>query len=224
MRDLGPSVLFIDQLSASIPLLKLVLPRTPSSPSSSSSPSPSSPSLSSLIPKILFYCHFPDKLLALGRSSLAKRLYRLPFDELESWSTGLSDGIAVNSNFTKSIFASAFPRLAAVGWDPDVVYPSVDVSQSVRLGDSRDGDGHDNDEDEDGVDKRWAGRKIILSLNRFERKKLVGHAIEAFSHIDGRYRTDLLLVIAGESGTISLYSFSASFSFSFFEPVLHFQY
>ena len=36
--------------------------------------------------RILFYCHFPDQLLAV-KSSLLKRVYRLPFDKIEEWTT-----------------------------------------------------------------------------------------------------------------------------------------
>jgi hypothetical protein len=37
--------------------------------------------------KILFYCHFPDLHLS-KRTSLLKRLYRVPFDWLERVTTG----------------------------------------------------------------------------------------------------------------------------------------
>lgn len=56
-------VIVVDQLSAPIPLLRL----TGS--------------------KIVFYCHFPDKLLA-GKSSVLKTLYRMPMDLLEELTTG----------------------------------------------------------------------------------------------------------------------------------------
>jgi alpha-1,3/alpha-1,6-mannosyltransferase len=57
-------VLFIDQLSACIPFLKWF----------SSS-------------RVLFYCHFPDKLLA-KRGSWLREMYRQVFDKLEELSTG----------------------------------------------------------------------------------------------------------------------------------------
>jgi len=55
----------VDQLSISIPLLKL------------------------RGAKILFYCHFPDQLLAVPGSWL-KKLYRVPVDLLEEITTGHS--------------------------------------------------------------------------------------------------------------------------------------
>lgn len=38
--------------------------------------------------KIVFYCHFPDKLLA-RRASLLRKMYRLPFDALEGFAMSL---------------------------------------------------------------------------------------------------------------------------------------
>jgi alpha-1,3/alpha-1,6-mannosyltransferase len=80
--------LFIDQLSACIPLFHFFAPHI----------------------SVLFYCHFPDYLLA-SRASLVKSLYRIPFDWIEGFITGLADTIVVNSNFTKSVFAAAFPKI-----------------------------------------------------------------------------------------------------------------
>ena len=71
----------------------------------------------------IFYCHYPDLLLSTDRSSLLKRLYRAPLDWLEQWTTGLADILLVNSNFTKEVFRSTFPRLNQV--EPAVLYPSL---------------------------------------------------------------------------------------------------
>lgn len=133
---------------------------------------------------MLFYCHFPDKLLA-GKGGLLKRIYRWPFDWIESWSTGCSDGIVVNSNFTKSIFAEAFPRLKHR--TPGVIYPCVDTESA--------GDGADHPGDNEPL---WKGKKVLLSINRFERKKDVGLAVRAFARIGLSERADSRLVIAGE--------------------------
>lgn len=38
--------------------------------------------------QVLFYCHYPDKLLCTERRSLLKRLYRAPLDWLEEATTG----------------------------------------------------------------------------------------------------------------------------------------
>jgi alpha-1,3/alpha-1,6-mannosyltransferase len=157
LRRLTPTAFFVDQLSAGIPLLRLVQPR----------------------PRVIFYCHFPDKLLAT-KGGLLKTLYRGPFDWLESWSTGCSDTIVVNSNFTKSVFAKAFPALKHRS--PGVVYPCVDTSLSAIPPDTK---------------PLWPGKKVLLSINRFERKKDVGLAIKAYAGLSAGERADTRLIIAG---------------------------
>jgi alpha-1,3/alpha-1,6-mannosyltransferase len=108
LSNLAPSSFFVDQLSAGIPLLRLLQPKA----------------------RIIFYCHFPDKLLA-KKGGILKTLYRGPFDWVESWSTGCSDKIVVNSNFTKSVFGEAFPSLQ--DRKPGVVYPCVDISSAESV-------------------------------------------------------------------------------------------
>jgi alpha-1,3/alpha-1,6-mannosyltransferase len=144
-------------LSAGIPLLRYLAPQA----------------------RILFYCHFPDKLLA-KRTSFIKTLYRFPFDWLESWSTGCADGLVVNSKFTRGIFYEAFPRLDWV--DARVVYPCVDVEGAEKeLKDER----------------LWKGEKVFLSINRFERKKDVGLAVRAYAGLSESEKRRTKLVIAG---------------------------
>jgi len=168
LQDLRPTAFLVDQLSAGIPLLRLVYPSS----------------------RVLFYCHFPDKLLA-EKGGLLKRIYRWPFDWIESWSTGCSDGIVVNSNFTKSIFADAFPRLKHRR--PGVIYPCVDTKVAE---DATDFPGDDQ--------PLWKGKKVLLSINRFERKKDVGLAVRAFAQIGLNERADARLVIAGELNGIRM--------------------
>ncbi|KAJ4990581.1 glycosyltransferase family 1 [Stagonosporopsis vannaccii] len=157
LAQLTPTAFFVDQLSASIPLLRLLQPR----------------------PRVIFYCHFPDKLLAKKGSPL-KSLYRLPFDWLESWSTGCSDTIVVNSKFTKSVFAEAFPSLRRR--EPGVIYPCVDTSDGSGPGE---------------ILPLWKDKKVLLSINRFEKKKDVALAIKAFAGLSPSERQDVRLVIAG---------------------------
>lgn len=51
--------------------------------------------------KIIFYCHFPDQLLAQRRSAL-KRFYRAPLDWLEEWTTGMADSILVSMSIVSA--------------------------------------------------------------------------------------------------------------------------
>ncbi|KZF19442.1 glycosyltransferase family 4 protein [Xylona heveae TC161] len=158
LEKLQPDVFFVDQLSACLPLLRLLCPKS----------------------RILFYCHFPDKLLA-QRTSWVKRIYRIPFDWFEGWTMGMSDGIVVNSRFTRGVFAEAFPSLAKARIEPGVVYPCVDTSD-VPTGEKQ---------------EIWPGKKVLLSINRFERKKDVGLAIRAFAGLSDKDKQQSRLVIAG---------------------------
>lgn len=170
-----PHVLIIDQVSAPIPVIKLVngLVRLFGSTRKN--------------PKILFYCHFPDMLLT-QRKSMLKKLYRLPIDWIEEFSTGSSDCILVNSKYTESVFRSTFSSLSNIPLQ--VLYPSVKF---------------------DSFDKPISGeinlhldRKvdtIFLSINRFERKKNLDLAIKAFKHLiqklDSNDKKRVHLIIAG---------------------------
>ena len=73
--------------------------------------------------KILFYCHFPDLLLA-NRNNIIKKLYRIPFDLLEQFTISSADRIIVNSKFNRSIFQDTFKLLTI---EPKVIYPCVDL-------------------------------------------------------------------------------------------------
>ncbi|KAG0052608.1 Alpha-1,3-mannosyltransferase-like protein [Gryganskiella cystojenkinii] len=90
-------VIFVDQLSVSIPLLRWTGA------------------------KIFFYCHFPDKLLT-KRESFLKKMYRVPVDLIEELTTGMADTIVVNSKFTANIFKESFKMLRQI---PEVLYPSI---------------------------------------------------------------------------------------------------
>jgi len=156
---LKPEAFFIDQLSAIVPFLRIVSDS-----------------------RVIFYCHFPDKLLA-HKGGLLKKLYRIPFDAFEAWTTGSSDVIVVNSKFTRGIFGSAFPGLKHR--NPNVVYPCVDTgdkgSSAVPTGRKT----------------IWKDKKVLLSINRYERKKDVGLAIKAFAGLKPEVRATARLVIAG---------------------------
>lgn len=153
----------IDQLSFCIPLLNLFVNKDC---------------------KILFYCHFPDLLLSKSGGTL-KRLYRLPFDLVEEWSTGVSDKIVVNSNFTKLIFYKTFSNLSNT--QLGTIYPCVDLNVK-----------EDKNVDEE-VLNFFGSSKYFISINRFERKKNIELAIKSFCKFKKSFhsKTKLRLVIAG---------------------------
>ncbi|XP_023982313.1 alpha-1,3/1,6-mannosyltransferase ALG2 [Physeter macrocephalus] len=137
--------------------------------------------------KILFYCHFPDLLLT-KRDSFIKRLYRAPIDWVEEYTTGMADCILVNSRFTAAIFKATFKSLSHI--DPDVLYPSLNITSfdSAVL-----------EKLDDIVPK---GKKfILLSINRYERKKNLTLALEALVKLRGRLSSQdwdkVHLIIAG---------------------------
>jgi len=60
---------------------------------------------------VLFYCHYPDKLLSTDRRGLLKRFYRFFLDLIEEVTTGLAKTIVVNSLFTQRVFTRSFPLI-----------------------------------------------------------------------------------------------------------------
>lgn len=155
-------VFIVDQLSICVPFLRHYFPNA----------------------KILFYGHFPDKLLA-DHESLLKKVYRAPFDWLEQWSTGLSDVIVVNSKFTRSVYSSAFPSIKV---HPDVLYPCVSTKGSDKANE---------------MIGPFAKNSYVLSINRFEPYKNIRLALDSFMKVletltpsdisQGKYK----LVLAG---------------------------
>ncbi|CAK3872099.1 glycosyltransferase family 4 [Lecanosticta acicola] len=163
LRQLDPDVFFVDQLSACVPFLRLLHPKA----------------------KILFYGHFPDRLLvkeAHGLQRHLKRLYRVPFDALEGWSTGCSDTIVVNSKFTRSMFKSVFSSMRSR--ELKVIYPCVDTNETSN--------GMAN-----GTNSIWPDKKILLSINRFEGKKNLDLAIKAYAGLSASERSKAKLILAG---------------------------
>ena len=161
LAKLKPTAFFLDQLSAGIPVLRWFW----------------------VDQKILFYCHFPDFLLAQGRKSWYKRLWRIGFDWWEGWGIRGADRVVVNSGFTKGVVEQIWP---GIGGDRGigVVYPGVAIEESPESGEN------------DG-ERLWKDKKVLLSISRFEKKKNVGLAIKAFAALKPDERRGARLVIAG---------------------------
>ena len=161
-------VVIVDQVSVTNVVFRLLCPRT----------------------KILFYCHFPDLLLAKPASWM-HRAYRAPLDALEQASTGMAHRVLVNSEFTKGVFRDTFTALDARGIVPDVLYPAVVIPTEGELA---------------GMQTRWrsllpeevgrlmASGPTFLSINRYERKKNIGLAIRALALLEDETTG---LVVAG---------------------------
>ncbi|KAF4578367.1 Alpha-1,3-mannosyltransferase-like protein [Pleurotus pulmonarius] len=150
-------VYFVDQLSTCIPFLR-TFGRTP----------------------VVFYCHFPDKLLANGefvegkfaktKGGILKRLYRIPMDWVEELTTRQADIILANSKFTSRVFQTYFRSIPRV---PRVVYPGINISAYETAVDLSDPD----------IVQVLSDRPTLLSLNRFEKKKNVALALAAFAQM-----------------------------------------
>ncbi|XP_027065111.1 uncharacterized protein [Coffea arabica] len=152
-------VILVDQVSVVIPLLKLKKST-----------------------KVVFYCHFPDLLLA-QHTTLLRRIYRIPIDLLEEKTTGIADLILVNSKFTASTFARTFKGLNAFGIRPAVLYPAVNLDQFKEPN---------------------AIKLNFLSINRFERKKNIELAISAFAMLQNLACDELQgAILDGASLTIA---------------------
>ncbi|KAJ5656218.1 Glycosyl transferase family 1 [Penicillium longicatenatum] len=164
-------IFIVDQLPACVPLLK-----------SFGSPQKSHRQ------RILFYCHFPDQLLARRDEGgsllrLAKQLYRLPFDWFEGWALSASDRVVANSKFSRGVVRQVFG--ADKLGDVEVVYPCVDTDEKAIAPEAK------------SAGPLWGGKKILLSINRFERKKDMALAIRAYNGLDAKKRIGTRLVIAG---------------------------
>jgi alpha-1,3/alpha-1,6-mannosyltransferase len=151
-------VLFCDQVPHVIPLLKRLSPA-----------------------RVVFYCHFPDRLLA-GRNRPGYSVYRQPINRLEESGIRLADAVLVNSRFTADIVEKSFGPLRAES--VRVVYPAVDSERYAAIGCSEEGQ-----------------EIVLLSVNRFKPEKNHGLAIRALSRlrqeIPGRLFGLTRLVIAG---------------------------
>ena len=160
----GPKfdVIFCDQVSVVVPILRIKA-------------------------RVLFYCHFPDKLLAQRKSSL-KKLYRFPFDFAEEFTTGMANLVLVNSKFTRKVFNKSFPSIKK---KPQVLYPCVAFDNQAKY---------------EGTPEEMhtlEGKKYFLSLNRYEEKKNIALAVEAFAVLKEKMEGEKLsfkhchLVVAG---------------------------
>ena len=147
---------------------------------------------------MLFYCHFPDLLLVKGRDGwwgVGKRLWRVPFDAVEGWGAACADAVVVNSRFTRGVVEGVWPGLREKRGERrvEVVYPCVDT-RGCGFGDGEEDEGR-------GEGKVvWKGKKVVLSINRFERKKDVGLAVRAFVGLGEEGRRGVRLVVAGGFG------------------------
>ena len=160
----GADALVVDQVAYAVPLLRWlrVVPRTA---------------------PVVFYCHFPDSLLAPRRPGLLRRAYRAVLDAAEESATGAADAVLVNSRFTEAEFRKAFPRLNRVRLT--VLHPPCDARGLRTTAPAR--EAFRTRAERVALEALAGGeRAFLLSLNRFERKKGLAVAIRALALLLGR--------------------------------------
>lgn len=140
------------------------------------------------IKTVIFYCHFPDLLQSKPGSTL-KKLYRAPLNWIEEVTTGQADVILVNSEFTRTTFKDTFHSIQTV---PEILYPSVNTKYLDNIDESS-----NVDLSQFGIEKSL----YFLSINRYERKKNIALAIEAFADLKHKLSLEqwskFKLVVAG---------------------------
>lgn len=97
---------------------------------------------------------------------------------------GFADAVAVNSKFTRGVVGRTWPSLVR-GKELKVVYPCIDTRPPSGKGEKVD-------------NAMWKDGDIVLSINRFERKKDIALAIKAFAGLGKDKRRGVKLVLAGE--------------------------
>jgi len=133
--------------------------------------------------RLVFYCHYPDVLLCVDRKNLFKRIYRLPFDWLERYTTSVCDVLLVNSEFTAETLRATFENVKR---KVEVLYPPIDTD-SIKPG-----------VDCTELHSLIGNATSFVSLNRYERKKDLPLVIEAFADFNRvTNHKDMKLVHAG---------------------------
>jgi alpha-1,3/alpha-1,6-mannosyltransferase len=150
--------------------------------------------------KTFFYCHFPDKLLCVERKSFVKRVYRFFIDLIEEMTMLFAHMIVVNSKYTQGIFKDNFKIISKLRKAPSVIYPCIELKDYDKFGKVVKEDllkvaGLEELEKMD-----LKKTKVMVSLNRYERKKNLGLAVEAFINFMSTRKNDdknYILIIAG---------------------------
>lgn len=94
-----------------------------------------------------------------------------------------ADRTVVNSAFTKGVVEQIWNGLGGER-GLGIVYPCVDTRNDGKMEAAE-------------TKELWKGKKVILSINRFEKKKDIGLAIKAFAKLGPTQREGVRLVIAG---------------------------
>ncbi len=134
---------------------------------------------------VVFYCHFPDMLLAPRRHGVFAP-YRRWIDCAEERSLAAANLVLVNSAFSRAVTRRVFPRMRARRIE--IVHPGVDPQRFAEIRSRPGADAPD-------------GRVTVVALGRYDPSK--NHALvvrafaEARSHLPAPLFRRARLVIAG---------------------------
>lgn len=127
-----------------------------------------------------FYCHFPDKLFGVHRETIWRKLYRGLLDILEEITMFFANDVAVNSHFTQQKYMESFHFLTKFNPSPPkVIYPCIEPSHYEKSNFTKK-DLYNIRGLESLKSKNISKLKIMSSLNRYEFKKNIKLALEAF--------------------------------------------
>jgi alpha-1,3/alpha-1,6-mannosyltransferase len=142
---------------------------------------------------LLFYCHFPDQLLIRHMRNdhhsfldVLFAFYRKLLNVIEERSMILADTVVVNSKFTQRTVRQTFPSLQ--DHPLPVLYPALEITPSL---------------DDSSHEQTFVKQpNLVVSLNRFERKKNLDLLVEAMAWIQQQHpklstTSSVHLVIAG---------------------------
>jgi alpha-1,3/alpha-1,6-mannosyltransferase len=137
--------------------------------------------------KTFFYCHYPDKLLCTERKGIFKKIYRYIIDTIEEITMLFAHEIAVNSYYTQGIFKESFRIINKFKKNPpSVIYPCINLSdydiKKVEKKDLTSIRGLESLKD-----RNVSKLRVIVSLNRYERKKNLMLAMDSYLNFMNSY-------------------------------------
>ena len=137
--------------------------------------------------KVLYYCHFPEALLNDNKRTFIVIIYRFVVDLIESFCLYFATLICFNSQYTQTNVEQTFKAIKKWKGKKYVVYPCMQNPAMIlpKIPNAED----------------FPKDGFLLSLNRFETRKRIDIAVEAFakaiSKSDKVKKSGLKLVLAG---------------------------
>lgn len=113
--------------------------------------------------KVLYYCHFPEALLDDNKPSKLGKIYRFVMDWIEVICLYFATILCFNSNYTKTSVEAVFPSVRKRTIAKYTVYPCMQTPPAIH------------------EPRKELPENFVLSLNRFETRKRIDIAVQAFA-------------------------------------------